>query len=289
MMNANNPRPLALLISGIIVFPTWTFAAGLFTDVPALSASAQSSLVAHYDGRTGVATTGSTVDSWTPVDGSGTALPGMVVTSTQRGNGAASLITYDGTGSLSFDDTAVGADGRFLAGALANAASGNFTVIWLGHYVDGAPFATSGSYAYNIGPSNISHQRDDSGGGFRVEMFNGTTYPGDDITAYDSLATVWSTVLTPSTQNAFANGTNLNIVGSPTNSVAANASIVMGAFSSSGFDLVGDIDQMIIFESALSDADRGLVETYLASIPEPSTALLLGLAALPLLRRRSRS
>ena len=250
--------------------------AGLFDDVPGLSASARAALVAHYDGRAGVATTGSVVESWTPVDGDGVLLPGMVVLSTQRGSGAADLITYDGSDRLIFDDPSPAADGRYLSGNLANTGTSDFTVFWLGHYQDGAPFATSGTYAYNVGLSDISHQRDDGNGGFRVEMYNGTTYAGDDIMAYDGIDTVWSTVITAATHDAYANGMNLNLGGSPTNSVAANADIVIGAFSSSGYDLVGEIRQMIIFEAALSDDDRGLVEAYLGSLaglppqPEPT-------------------
>ena len=276
----------AFILAGLFGAAPCAFSAALFTDVPGLSASAQGSLVAHYDGRTGVTTTGSSVNSWTPVNGSGTAIPGMEVTSVQRGGGAASLISYDGSGRLSFDDTAVGADGRYLAGALSNTATVNFTVIWLGNYDAGAPFATSGTYAYNIGANDISHQRDDGGGGFRVEMYNGTTYAGDDIRVYDGIDTIWSTVITANSHTAYANGTNLNLVGTPTNSVDANAGIIMGAYSSSGYDFVGDMSQMIIFNSALSDADRLLVESYFAAIPEPSATLLLGLAALPFLRRR---
>jgi hypothetical protein len=264
-------------------------AAGLFTDIPGLSAGAQSSLIAHYDARTGVGTTGSTVNTWTPVDGNGTALPAMVVTSTQRGAGPASLISYDGTGVITFDDNTVSADGRFLSGTLANAASTSFTVFWRGHYDSGTTFETSGLYAYNIGPTDISHQRDDSGGGHRVEMYNGTTYGGDDITAYDDIDTVWSTVITVNTHTAFANGTNLNLAGTPANSVAANANIDIGAFSGSGFDFLGDMSHLIIFESALSDADRGLVEAHLQSIPEPSAFMLFGLSTLALMRRRRRN
>ncbi len=247
--------------------------AGLFNDVPGLSTSARAALVAHYDGRAGVATTGSVVESWTPLDGDGRLLPGMVASSTQRGSGAADLITYDGSDRLIFDDVSTNSDGRYLAGNLVNAGTSDFTIFWLGHYQDGAPFATSGTYAYNVGLNNISHQRDDGGGGFRVEMYNGTTYAGDDITAYDGIGTVWSTVITATTHDTYANGMNLNVGGSPANSVVANAAIVIGAYSSGGYDLVGEIRQMIIFESALDDEDRGLVEAYLGSLagvpPEP--------------------
>ncbi|MFP6864311.1 MAG: hypothetical protein VCA35_00110, partial [Roseibacillus sp.] len=93
------------VILAAVLINTPHASAGLFDDVPGLSTEAQAALVAHYDGRAGVATTGSVVDSWTPVDGDGMLLPGMVTSSTQRGSGAADLITYDGSDRLIFDDT----------------------------------------------------------------------------------------------------------------------------------------------------------------------------------------
>ena len=86
-----------------------------------------------------------------------------------------------------------------------------------GNYKAEAPFATSGTYVYNIGPNNTSHQRDDGKGGFVVEQYNGTTYAGDDITAYDGVTTVWSTVITADNHTFYANGENLNVGGTPSN------------------------------------------------------------------------
>ena len=87
---------------------------GLSSDVPDLSTAALESLVAHYDGKSGVETDGGAVVSWTPVDGNGDSLDEMIVHTTQRCNGGQELITYDGSGKLIFDDTSVGADGRYL-------------------------------------------------------------------------------------------------------------------------------------------------------------------------------
>ena len=236
---------------------------GLLTAIPDLSSQAIDSLVAHYDGSIGVETDGNAVVSWTPVDSNGQLLDGMIVQSAQKGNGGAELISYDGVGKLSFDDTSVGADGRYLTGKLSNAETKEFTVFWLGHYKADAPFATSGAYAYNIGLSNTSHQRDDGKGGFVVEQYNGTTYSGDDITKYDDQTTVWSTVLTADSHSFYANGKNLNLGGMPTNNIKANADIVIGAYSSSGYDFVGEIEQLVIFNSALNAVDRKLVENHL--------------------------
>jgi len=243
---------------------------GLSSDIPDLSTQALESLVAHYDGKSGVETDGGSVVSWTPIDGNGDSLDEMIVRSTQRGNGGQELIKYGRPGKLIFYDTSVGADGRYLEGTLSNAESKEFTVFWLGHYKAEAPFATSGTYVYNIGPNNTSHQRDDGKGGFVVEQYNGTTYAGDDITAYDRVPTVWSTVLTADSHAFYANGENLNVGGTPSNNIKANAAIVIGAYSSSGYDFVGEVEQLIIFGSAFSDADRKLVENYLLSfIPIP--------------------
>ena len=245
---------------------------GLSSVVSGLSAQALDSLIAHYDGKHGVKTEGNSVVSWTPIDGNGGFLDNMIVRSTQKGGGAPELITYDGSGKLTFDDTDVGADGRYLEGALSNAESKELTVFWVGNYSAEAPFATSGTYVYNIGINSTSHQRDDGKGGFVVEQYNGTTYSGDDITAYDGVSTVWSTVLTADSHAFYANGTNLNVGGTPSNNVKANASMIIGAYSSSGYDFVGDVEQLIIFGSALSDADRKLVESHLGGSDAPAAA-----------------
>ena len=239
------------------------FGNGLLTSVPELSSKAIDSLVAHYDGSKGVETVDNAVVSWTPVDSTGQLMDSMIVQSAQKGNGGSDLISYDGTGKLFFDDTSVAADGRYLTGKLSNTETKEFTIFWLGHYKADAPFATSGTYAYNIGLSNTSHQRDDGKGGFVVEQYNGITFSGNDISEYDDQTTVWSTVLTADSHSFYANGKNLNLGGMPTNNIKANADIVIGAYSSSGYDFVGEIEQLIIFSSALNTKDRKLIENHL--------------------------
>ena len=258
-----NAYSIIILSMSLLSLTCNMFGKGLSSDIPDLSTQAFESLVAHYDGKTGVETDGGVVVSWTPIDGNGDSLDEMIVRSAQGGNGAPELIKYGRHGKLIFDDTSVGGDGRFLKGTLSNAESKEFTVFWLGHYKAEAPFASSGTYVYNIGSNNTSHQRDDSKGGFVVEQYTGTTYSGDDITAYDGVTTVWSTVLTVDSHAFYANGENLNVGGAPSNNIQANAAIVIGAYSSTGYDFVGEIEQLIIFSSALSDPDRKLVENYL--------------------------
>ena len=256
-------KAYTILLIFILAIKFNIFGNGLLTAVPELSSKAIDSLVAHYDGSKGVETVDNAVVSWTPVDSTGQLMDSMIVQSAQKGNGGSDLISYDGTGKLFFDDTSVAADGRYLTGKLSNTETKEFTIFWLGHYKADAPFATSGTYAYNIGLSNTSHQRDDGKGGFVVEQYNGITYSGNDILEYDDQTTVWSTVLTADSHSFYANGKNLNLGGMPTNNIKANADIVIGAYSSSGYDFVGEIEQLIIFSSALNTKDRKLIENHL--------------------------
>ena len=256
-------KAYTILLIFILAIKFNIFGNGLLTAVPELSSKAIDSLVAHYDGSKGVETVDNAVVSWTPVDSTGQLMDSMIVQSAQKGNGGSDLISYDGTGKLFFDDTSVAADGRYLTGKLSNTETKEFTIFWLGHYKADAPFATSGTYAYNIGLSNTSHQRDDGKGGFVVEQYNGITYSGNDISEYDDQTTVWSTVLTADSHSFYANGKNLNLGGMPTNNIKANADIVIGAYSSSGYDFVGEIEQLIIFSSALNTKDRKLIENHL--------------------------
>ena len=256
-------KAYTILLIFILAIKFNMFGNGLLTAVPELSSKAIDSLVAHYDGSEGVEAVDNAVVSWTPVDSTGQLMDSMIVQSAQKGNGGSDLISYDGTGKLFFDDTSVAADGRYLTGKLSNTETKEFTIFWLGHYNADAPFATSGTYAYNIGLSNTSHQRDDGKGGFVVEQYNGITYSGNDISEYDDQTTVWSTVLTADSHSFYANGKNLNLGGMPTNNIKANADIVIGAYSSSGYDFVGEIEQLIIFSSALNTKDRKLIENHL--------------------------
>ena len=273
------------------------FAASLITigfchadisSIAGLSDGAKNSLVAHYDGRTGVDTLGNVVQSWTPIDGNGNALPGMALTS--QGDGDPNNITYTGSG-LNFADN-INPDGtsQSLVGNLdTSAANLSYTILWKG-YFDGSNangWENSGTYVYNLG-SELSHQRDNFGSGYRVELYDGsTTHGGDDISIYDDTTSVWATVYTPNSHNAYVNGTNLNVSGTPSYSVAEDPTLILSAFSASGFDFVGRIEQVVIFESALSDLDRGLVENFLA-VPEPGSAVLMGLACSWGLIRRCR-
>jgi hypothetical protein len=241
--------------------------AGINIKIPGLSAKALDSLVAHYDGDHGVEVNEkASVLSWTPVDSMGQELPFMTVLSKQHGDTNLDLIKYDGEGGLSFSDTPFGPDRMYLEGNLGNQATSECTIFWLGYYSAQAPFETQGTYAYNIGPDDTSHQRDDGKGTFVVEHYNGNTYAGESILAYDGMPTVWTTILTADSHTFYANGTNLNMEGTPSNHIRENASIVIGAYSAAGYDFVGKIKQLLIFDKALDEQDRLLIESYLRSL-----------------------
>ena len=263
---AHAPGEIIAVLPGSIAHPA---AAGIFADLPCLSGAARGSLVAHFDGRAGVVTTegSSDVESWTPVDGAGSPLPAMQLTN--MGTGDPGLITYDGIGTLNFDDD--GSNERFLRGLLSNAGGSEMTVVWYGHYDAGNPNENSGAYAFNIGLNDLSHQRDNlSGGGFTVEMYNGSSYSGAiDISSLDDIDTVWTTTVTADSHTAWAGSVDLGIKGSPTYNISAGADIILGAFSPSGFDFVGDMKQLIIFESALDDTDRLMLQDYFEGGLEP--------------------
>jgi hypothetical protein len=241
--------------------------AALFADIPGLSTSAQNSLVAYYDGRTGVRTgrlPGSLktndVVSWTPVDGMGLSLPSMIVTQTGTGP---DIITYDGAGTLLFS-AYDGGTSRQLQGTLVAGGSTAYTVFWRGRYLAPAPFEGSGNYVYNIG-GELNHQRQVVSGTPAIELFDGsTTHRGTvNISLIDNTPTVWATVYNGNQHRAYADGFNLGIPGTPGYSVGASPPIVIGAFSTAGFNFHGELTDLILFRSALSDADRVLVENYL--------------------------
>ena len=133
-------------------------AQGIFEKIPNLSEEALSQLVAHYSTEEGLETEENVVLSWTPMDAKGSLLPEMKLQSTARGQGKPDWISYDSANqSILFDDSEVGADGRYLSGSLSHEATTSMTVFWLGHYAEETPFASSGTYAYNIGPNHTSH------------------------------------------------------------------------------------------------------------------------------------
>ncbi|MCA9187948.1 MAG: hypothetical protein KDA99_20110, partial [Planctomycetales bacterium] len=249
-----------------------TSEAGLFDDAP-LSPDGQSKLLIHFDARVGVDSMGNQVDSWKGYDGSG---QNVVATATLAGVGAGTNITTNGTAVI-FNET-IAADNLHLQTPLSTS-GGQYTIIWKGHYdstnQNGA--ANSGLYAYTLSNLEVAnapgmnHQRDDFGGGYRVELYPGTTYFGDVISAFDDTSTVWTTVYdySNSQHRAYANGNDLHVTGSSTLSLTANPTLVIGAydngtyFGGSGYSLLGEIEHLIVFQGVLSEPDIAAVESFL--------------------------
>lgn len=248
--------------------------AQLFDEV-SLSQAARDALVVHFDGRTGVQTSnGQTVTSWQGFNGTGDEIVAELFSLARPGGGEPELITTDGFW-VYFDDPTTAAFGRRLEGPLATSAANlSYTIFWLGHYDsdDRNGFARSGLYAYNIG-SQMSHQRDDDPFDpdvFNIELYDGSvTHIGDSILPFDDKPTVWTTIYTIDSHVAYADGVNLNVGGTPSYTVPQNPTMVMGAFSSGGFDMLGQIGQFIVFEAVLDRADIDAMEAYLASLIAP--------------------
>jgi hypothetical protein len=267
--------------------------AGLFQDV-SLSPAAQSALVAHFDARVGVSTFVATnnVQSWQGKNGNGTATVATLTSAGDAGLEGNIKLVSAGAATLRFTDTTVASESRYLVGNLSTtAANQSYTVFWSGHYdpSDANGFANSGYYVYNIG-GEISHQRDDGGGGYRLELFDGsTTYAADRIDSFDNLDTTWTTIYQPTSHSAFANDTDLHPTGTPNYAVPDDPQMVVGAFNtSSGFNFVGDVKQIVIFEGVLTPADATAIRGYLAAaaVPEPTTLFVCAVAPLAFFRRR---
>ncbi len=210
---------------------------------------------------------------------------GHVTTWTAKNNGALVLtstgnapqqITFSATGmngvpTVQFTD-ATGND-QWLRGDLpAGVNLTDATVFWLGYYAT-APDGF-GNYVYSIGTSagngasQLSHQKQDG----RVEIYNGqTTFTGADISARDDVYTVWRSEYrggTPAVSHAaFAEGVDLGV---PGNTVGYNVNpdphpVYVGGWQGSGYNIVGNVSELLVYQGILSAADALAVECYLHS------------------------
>lgn len=244
------------------------------SSIDGLSQEALDSLVAHYDASIGVATSGlmKEVATWNPVDEDGNQLSnnlGQLILQDNYGAPVAGQITQNSTGNIvQFADPETGPpyEGQRLEGLLPQLANtSNYTIFWRGHYENEHHFQHLGMYAYNLGPNVIFHQRGYHGSPseFNIHVSNSPSPFGDSITRFDDQDTVWSTVVSGGSLAAYANGINLNVSGRG-NQFHSAPEITLGAIGPSGFDFVGEIKDLIIFRSALSDSDRALIRTHLS-------------------------
>jgi hypothetical protein len=275
-------RPALLMgIITIALSSSNVVAIGLFDDVPTLSAAAKSKLVVHFNGGVGVASAGGGVSSWDGLNGTG----GTVVTATLGGAGSATNITQVGN-AVVFTET-VSADNLHLSVPLPHAANGNWTIFLFGHFdsTNQNGLANSGLYAYNLtdledNASGFNLQRDDGGGGYRAELYTGgsgftgaTTVSFGRIDQLDDLDTVWRSVHTDDgsdnyTSSIFANGVSLG-VSAAGRTLPADPRLLIGAyddgtrFGGNGFNLLGEIRHLIVFDGAIGHSDTAAIESYL--------------------------
>lgn len=219
-------------------------------------------------------------------------------------------IVYDplgmhGAPTLVVRDPAFGGDNQVLRGAVPGTRTAT-TIFWLGYYDPGRDGISDGSglYAYSYGAdgadgSQLDHQMDSG----NFELFGGSgTQTGDDITSYDSQYTIWRTVYGPgSAHTATADGASLNIPSPNSAAYSVTGSLQLFGFQNSlgtsgGFNFVGNMSELLIYDGALDAADIAAVEAYLAdrrenrpssnSVPEPSSCIAFGLTLFALIRRK---
>lgn len=293
------------------VFTTILFAAVTWAD--AIPSIGSGTLVAHFRvSNSSVARDSSgNVISWTADNNSGIVLnaagtnnPGNITYSATGMNGAPEIVVNDFTN-----------QNRYMTGAIGGTRTAT-TIFWLGFYQPGRGGSLgdgAGQYLYSYGAdgadgSQMDHQID--GGNF--EMFGGAgTQTGNSISSLNGVRTVWTTYYGQGTGNshsAFAGTTSLGIPATNGGNYSVSGNLILFGFQGStagvspGFNFVGNIGELIIYDGIVSDTDATAVRTYLAgraagdlgdptvsAIPEPGTwAMFAAAAGLLAFRRKIR-
>lgn len=304
---------VGLLAAGLLA-PSLA-SAQLFSYVPGLSTAGQNALVTHFDARVGVSVNGTGgVTAWEGRDGDGN----LVATANRSGNAGDNSLTNNnitrnaGNNALVFTESDI-TETAHLYTEMDNLISGGaVTIFWKGFYSGSNPQGngTLGRYAYNLTAGEINsvnggmnHQRRDAAGNVAAFFTDGGTKLGDSISARNDVPTVYRSVYdmdaTSATVDFFAGGTDLNMSNpsSGTGTIfgstapAEQPNLYIGAISfptsttssNGGWSFIGEMEQLIIFEGALSSSDISAVESYLSAIPEPGSAgLWVGIAAVAL-------
>lgn len=257
-------------------------------------------LVAHFrasDAKVGRDVSGS-VTSWTADNNAA-----IVLTAT--GNSASNIV-YNANGMNGAPEIVVNdpvSTNQYLTGAIPGTRTAA-TIFWLGYYSPGRNGSLgdgSGQYAYSYGAdgadgSQMDHQIDS--GVFQL-FGGGGTQSGANIAGFNSIRTVWTTFYGQGTGNghsAFAGATNLNIASPNGGNYSVSGNLNLFAFqtttgSSSGFNFVGNIGELIIYDGILSSTDVDAIRGYLqlraggdlgepvtSAIPEPTTWSLMSIA-----------
>lgn len=266
------------------------------------------SLVAHFQAGPNVEVdVDGTVNSWTAENDNAIVLTTIV-------HEGVNTITYDAAGMNGNPTVVVNdpADNKAsLQGGIGLTADlTSATIFWLGYFSPGREFSGgvslgdgSGQYAYSLGAdgadgSQMDNQIDDG----NFEYFGGSgTQTGDPIAALNGQYTVWRSeyydnVTTDPGHIGYANNTNLNVAANGAGySVPTGSELVLFAYQDSGgngdsgFNFVGNMSELIIYEGNLDPADVEAVESYLRGrIPEPSSAALLLMGMLGIAQMGSR-
>ena len=175
-------------------------------------------------------------------------------------------------------------DNRFLRGSLGGELLNNATIFWLGYFDpgrDGTLGDSSGQYVYSFGRSGVDgSQFDNQVDDGRFEIYGGSgSQSGRDITYLHGADSVWMTRYhaSPTTvgHTSEVNGIDLFL---PTdeNGYAAGGEnpgdddlLLFGWQDSSGdaagYNFVGNIHQLLVYDGLLDDNDTAAIVNYLRS------------------------
>lgn len=288
----------------------WMMALGVYLAATSASAAilptvGSGTLVAQFQANASTVTfdANNHVSSWTAANDNS-----IVLNAT--GSAHPQMIAYDATGmngqpTIVVNDGPAGTINRVLQGAIPGTRTAT-TIFWLGYYApdrDGQP--GDGSYAYSYGVDGADGtQFDHQYEGFnnRIELWGGNgTQSGDVISGYNDQYTIWHTYYGQGTGNghqAFANGTDLNVPTPNGGNYSVSGDLILFGYQnasgvSGGFNFVGNMSELLIYDGLLNAADTAAILAYLHDrqlavssnlvVPEPTSAALLSCGALGLL------
>ena len=183
-----------------------------------------------------------------------------------------------GLGSLVVNDRS--GENRRLEGSLGGVSLANATIFWVGYFSpgrDGSLGDASGQYVYSLGidgpeGSQLDNQIDDG----RFEIYGGDgTQVGRDITYLNGHYSVWMSRFhagpTVIGHESETNGFDLLVPTTPTGYLAGDDHLVVFAYQngsgngSSGYNFVGNLHQLVVYEGLLDDNDTTAVNNHLRS------------------------
>ena len=278
--------PRTLFATATLALLTTFTSASIVTAAPLPTLAG---LVAHFQASAENVSVGMNgdVESWTATNNNtivlnrtGTAASNSNIQYNPTGmNGSPTIEVNDFTG-----DNLVLQGSLNVGGTLTQA-----TWFWLGYFSpgrDGSLNDGSGQYIYSYGVDGADGTQMD----FQTDDGISEVYSGNITqSSFEGEYTVWRAVYGAGgggdEHSAFANGNDLNWPSPNSAAYGVDGShnlILFGyqnsAGASGGFNFVGNISELIVYNRVLSPEEVGQVEAYLASrIPEPSSFVLLAL------------